>query len=150
MRAASEASSRFVASSALCGISQSLFQIVAFRYFAGEGSRMPGMLVPSERDRVHMFALRKAAPALLALLALAIFSVGASVVTGIGVIEGVECMITANDPSVKGGASNPWTVKKIFRASQIAAGPRVGIEYAQEWTAKPWRFWIKGNPYVSR
>jgi alpha-ketoglutaric semialdehyde dehydrogenase len=29
------------------------------RYFAGEGSRMPGMLVPSERDRVHMFALRK-------------------------------------------------------------------------------------------
>ena len=48
------------------------------------------------------------------------FAVGASVVTGIGVIEGVECMITANDPSVKGGASNPWTVKKIFRASQIA------------------------------
>jgi acyl-CoA reductase-like NAD-dependent aldehyde dehydrogenase len=29
------------------------------RYFAGEGSRLPGMLVPSERDRVHMFALRK-------------------------------------------------------------------------------------------
>ena len=49
------------------------------------------------------------------------FAVGASVVTGIGVIEGVECLITANDPSVKGGASNPWTVKKIFRASQIAA-----------------------------
>ncbi len=48
------------------------------------------------------------------------FAVGASVVTGIGVIEGVECMVTANDPTVKGGASNPWTVKKIFRASQIA------------------------------
>jgi alpha-ketoglutaric semialdehyde dehydrogenase len=31
-----------------------------FRYFAGEGSRMPGILVPSERDRVHMFAVRKA------------------------------------------------------------------------------------------
>jgi aldehyde dehydrogenase (NAD+) len=30
-----------------------------FRYFAGEGARMPGMLVPSERDRVHMFAMRK-------------------------------------------------------------------------------------------
>src|SRR5437879_2902900 len=29
------------------------------RYFAGEGSRLPGILVPSERDRVHMFALRK-------------------------------------------------------------------------------------------
>jgi acetyl-CoA carboxylase carboxyltransferase component len=48
------------------------------------------------------------------------FTVGASVVTGIGVVEGVECLITANDPSVKGGASNPWTVKKIFRAAQIA------------------------------
>jgi acyl-CoA reductase-like NAD-dependent aldehyde dehydrogenase len=30
-----------------------------FRYFGGEGSRMPGFLVPSERDRVHMFAIRK-------------------------------------------------------------------------------------------
>src|SRR6202041_3799626 len=29
------------------------------RYFAGEGSRLNGFLVPSERDRVHMFALRK-------------------------------------------------------------------------------------------
>ncbi|MDP3969393.1 MAG: acyl-CoA carboxylase subunit beta [Nocardioides sp.] len=48
------------------------------------------------------------------------FTVGASVVTGIGVVEGVACLITANDPTVKGGASNPWTVKKIFRASQVA------------------------------
>ncbi|MFN8192880.1 MAG: carboxyl transferase domain-containing protein [Nocardioidaceae bacterium] len=48
------------------------------------------------------------------------FTVGASIVTGIGVVEGVECLITANDPSVKGGASNPWTVKKGFRAAQIA------------------------------
>src|SRR6188472_834148 len=48
------------------------------------------------------------------------FSVGASLVTGIGVVEGVECVITANDPTVKGGASNPWTVKKGFRAAQIA------------------------------
>ncbi len=53
------------------------------------------------------------------------FTVGASVVTGIGVVEGVECMITANDPSVKGGASNPWTVKKIFRAAQIAEENRL-------------------------
>lgn len=30
-----------------------------FRYFAGEGARLNGMLVPSERDRVHMFAIRK-------------------------------------------------------------------------------------------
>jgi aldehyde dehydrogenase (NAD+) len=31
-----------------------------FRYFAGVGSRLNGLLVPSERDRVHMFAIRKA------------------------------------------------------------------------------------------
>ncbi len=30
-----------------------------FRYFAGEGARMPGMLVPSERDRVFMYSLRR-------------------------------------------------------------------------------------------
>ena len=48
------------------------------------------------------------------------FTVGASLVTGIGVVEGVECLITASDPTVKGGASNPWTVKKGFRAAQIA------------------------------
>lgn len=30
-----------------------------FRYFGGEGTRLPGFLVPSERERVHMFAIRK-------------------------------------------------------------------------------------------
>ncbi|MEQ6899868.1 acyl-CoA carboxylase subunit beta [Nocardioides sp. YIM 152588] len=49
------------------------------------------------------------------------FAVGASMVTGIGVVEGVECVIVANDPAVKGGALNPWSVKKSFRAAEIAA-----------------------------
>ena len=53
------------------------------------------------------------------------FTVGASLVTGIGVVEGVECMIVANDPTVKGGASNPWTLKKSFRAAQIAEENRL-------------------------
>jgi len=34
--------------------------------------------------------------------------------------------------------------------SKIASGPRVGIDYAQEWIEKPWRFWTKGNEFVSR
>ena len=59
------------------------------------------------------------------------FTVGASVVTGIGVVEGVECLITANDPSVKGGASNPWTVKKGFRAAQIAEENRPADDLAR-------------------
>ncbi len=53
------------------------------------------------------------------------FAVGASVVTGIGVVEGVECMVIANDPTVRGGASNPWTVKKLFRAAQVARENRL-------------------------
>jgi acetyl-CoA carboxylase carboxyltransferase component len=53
------------------------------------------------------------------------FAVGASVVTGIGVVSGVECMVIANDPTVRGGASNPWTVKKLFRAAQIARENRL-------------------------
>jgi acyl-CoA carboxylase subunit beta len=47
------------------------------------------------------------------------------VVTGIGVVSGVECMIVANDPTVRGGASNPWTLKKVFRAAQIARENRL-------------------------
>jgi DNA-3-methyladenine glycosylase len=37
-----------------------------------------------------------------------------------------------------------------IRRSQIASGPRIGIDYAEEWVEKPWRFWIKDNPFVSR
>jgi len=33
---------------------------------------------------------------------------------------------------------------------RIARGPRIGIDYAQEWIDKPWRFWIRDNRYVSR
>src|SRR3546814_4910772 len=49
------------------------------------------------------------------------FAVGASIVTGIGVVEGVECMIVANDPTVTGGPLNPWSATKNFRAADIAA-----------------------------
>jgi DNA-3-methyladenine glycosylase len=34
--------------------------------------------------------------------------------------------------------------------SKIATGPRIGIDYAEEWIDRPWRFWIKGNKWVSR
>jgi acetyl-CoA carboxylase carboxyltransferase component len=48
------------------------------------------------------------------------FAVGASVVTGIGVVEGVEVLVVANDPTVKGGSTNPSTLRKVQRAAQIA------------------------------
>ncbi|HEX3789369.1 MAG TPA: carboxyl transferase domain-containing protein [Pseudonocardiaceae bacterium] len=55
------------------------------------------------------------------------FPVGGSVVAGIGVIEGVECLVVANDPTVRGGASNPWTLRKSFRASEIAAANQLPL-----------------------
>ncbi|MBW0014014.1 carboxyl transferase domain-containing protein, partial [Mycobacterium sp.] len=55
------------------------------------------------------------------------FTVGASLVTGIGAVSGVECMIVANDPTVKGGTSNPWTLRKILRANQIAFENRLPV-----------------------
>ena len=33
---------------------------------------------------------------------------------------------------------------------EVVAGPRVGVDYAGEWAAKPYRFSIRGNPFVSR
>src|SRR5262249_40066737 len=48
------------------------------------------------------------------------YPVGASVVTGIGVVEGVPCVVVANDPTVRGGSVNPYTLKKTQRAGEIA------------------------------
>ncbi|MCU0892956.1 MAG: methylcrotonoyl-CoA carboxylase [Rhodospirillales bacterium] len=45
---------------------------------------------------------------------------GAGIVTGIGRIAGIECMVIANDPTVKGGTYYPITVKKHLRAQEIA------------------------------
>ncbi|KAH9496660.1 Methylcrotonoyl-CoA carboxylase beta chain, mitochondrial [Bulinus truncatus] len=42
------------------------------------------------------------------------------IITGIGRVSGVECIITANDPTVKGGTYYPVTVKKHLRAQEIA------------------------------
>jgi acetyl-CoA carboxylase carboxyltransferase component len=55
------------------------------------------------------------------------YSVGAGVVTGIGVVEGVTCMIVANDPTVRGGAVNPYSLKKTQRASAIARVNRLPL-----------------------
>ncbi|HLW91423.1 MAG TPA: carboxyl transferase domain-containing protein [Roseiarcus sp.] len=45
---------------------------------------------------------------------------GAGLIAGIGRIEGTEAMIVANDPTIKGGAYYPMTVKKHLRAQEIA------------------------------
>jgi acetyl-CoA carboxylase carboxyltransferase component len=54
---------------------------------------------------------------------------GAGIVTGIGVIEGRECVIVANDATVKGGTYFPLTVKKHLRAQEVAEQNRLPCIY---------------------
>jgi 3-methylcrotonyl-CoA carboxylase beta subunit len=49
---------------------------------------------------------------------------GAGIVTGIGTVSAVECVIVANDATVKGGTYYPMTVKKHLRAQEIALANR--------------------------
>src|SRR5580692_3415179 len=55
------------------------------------------------------------------------FPVGASIVTGIGVVSGVECVLIAHDPTVRGGAMNPYTLRKTLRALEIARRNRLPV-----------------------
>ncbi|MEK7247771.1 MAG: carboxyl transferase domain-containing protein, partial [Chloroflexota bacterium] len=48
------------------------------------------------------------------------YTVGGGLVTGIGVVSGVECVIAANDPTVLGGAITPVSMKKTDRALEIS------------------------------
>ena len=55
------------------------------------------------------------------------FHVGASIVTGVGVVSGVECVVIAHDPTVRGGTMNPYTLKKNLRALEIARVNRLPL-----------------------
>ena len=50
----------------------------------------------------------------------------AGIITGIGRVSGTECMIVANDATVKGGTYYPLTVKKHLRAQEIAVPAAAG------------------------
>src|SRR6266581_4914522 len=98
---------------------------------AVERHRSRGKLTARERiDR-----LVDAGSAFLELSALAAWNVyegqapSAGVVTGIGVIEGLECVVIANDATVKGGTYFPLTVKKHLRAQEIAGQNRLPCVY---------------------
>jgi 3-methylcrotonyl-CoA carboxylase beta subunit len=57
---------------------------------------------------------------------------GAGLVTGIGRVSGRECMVVANDPTVKGGTYYPLTVKKHLRAQEIAGENALPCVYLVE------------------
>jgi acetyl-CoA carboxylase carboxyltransferase component len=54
---------------------------------------------------------------------------GAGIVTGVGVVEGRQCVIVANDATVKGGTYFPLTVKKHLRAQEVAEQNRLPCIY---------------------
>ena len=56
----------------------------------------------------------------------------AGIITGIGRIAGRECVVVANDPTVKGGTYYPITVKKHLRAQEIARDNRLPCVYLVE------------------
>jgi len=107
-----------------------LDELAARRAAAAEGGsakareRHVGRGKLTARDRVAR--LIDAGSPFLEIGALAAFGMyegdvhGAGIVAGIGRIEGREAMIVANDPTIKGGAYYPMTVKKHLRAQEIA------------------------------
>src|SRR5262245_27582017 len=56
-------------------------------------------------------------------------SPAAGIFTGIGVVEGRQCVVVANDATVKGGTYFPLTVKKHLRAQEIAEQNRLPCIY---------------------
>lgn len=92
-----------------------------------ERHRQRGKLLP--RERIELL-LDRDAP-FLELSPLAGWGttnpVGGGVVTGIGVASGVECMLIANDPTVRGGSQSPTTVAKMLRAMEISRCNRLPL-----------------------
>ncbi len=55
------------------------------------------------------------------------YTVGGSGVSAIGLVNGVECAIAASDPTVKGGAVNPYGLRKSLRLAEIARSNRLPL-----------------------
>ncbi|MDQ3475989.1 MAG: methylcrotonoyl-CoA carboxylase, partial [Actinomycetota bacterium] len=110
-------------------------QLAAVAGGGGEKARVRhiarGKLLP--RDRVD--ALVDPASAFLELSPLAAHALydgdapSAGIITGVGRVSGRECVIVANDATVKGGTYYPVTVKKHLRAQEIARENRLPCIY---------------------
>src|SRR5205814_2605618 len=95
------------------------------RYNARHRSR--GKLLP--RERIELL-LDRDSP-FLELTPLAAwgtdFTVGGSRLTGIGVVSGVECVIICDEATIRGGTTNPYTLKRNLRALEIARSNRLPV-----------------------
>src|SRR5437868_12826978 len=90
-----------------------------------ERHRARGKLLP--RERIELLVDRDAHFLELSPLAAwgTEYPIGASVVTGVAVVSGVECVVAAHDPTVRGGAINPYGLQKLLRALEIARRNRL-------------------------
>jgi acetyl-CoA carboxylase carboxyltransferase component len=111
---------------------------LAARALAGGGAayaerhRRRGKLLP--RERIEGLLDRDAPFLELSPFAAAEteYEVGAGLVTGIGVVSGVECLILANDPTVRGGAINPYSLAKMLRGYEISLRNRLPLVFLVE------------------
>ncbi len=67
---------------------------------------------------------------------------------------GKLCIALGIDRSLNGeslSGERIWVEdRRVLKKSEIAIGTRVGIDYAEEFVDVPWRFWVKGNEFVSK
>jgi DNA-3-methyladenine glycosylase len=66
---------------------------------------------------------------------------------------GKLCMAMGIDKRLNGQlltGKKLWIEDRNFRVGRILASPRIGIDYAGEYKDKPWRFYLQGNPHVSK
>ena len=73
--------------------------------------------------------------------------------TNIGSGPGKLCMAMSIDKKLNGvdlTGDTLWIEDRRLGVGRIIAAPRVGVDYAGEYKDKPWRFYVDGNPHVSR
>jgi DNA-3-methyladenine glycosylase len=73
--------------------------------------------------------------------------------TNIASGPGKLCMALSIDKKLNAvdlAARKLWIEDRSLEVGAIDAGPRIGVDYAGEYKDKPWRFYERGNPHVSR
>ena len=73
--------------------------------------------------------------------------------TNIASGPGKLCMAMAIDRELNGESllgRKLWVEDQSLKVARIGFSPRVGVDYAGEYRDKPWRFFVEGNPHVSR
>ncbi len=68
----------------------------------------------------------------------------------LGAAMGIELRHDGTDLATSSGLLVERVRQRSLPASEVVARPRVGVDYAGEWAEKPLRFYVRGNPHVSR